>query len=199
LVNEAGEKVTNKAEIGNLINRPTYFSEVGEKLATDNEDSVISCNFTSTSLIRQQSASFYLKPITATEVLSHIKQLNPAKSNGSEGIPLKFLKMVGDVIAPILTNKYNNCIKVGNYPKILKIAQIIPIHKSGAKDQCSNFRPISLLSPFSKVFEKCLHERLYSYFKKFDLQNSSLALNKTVVHLMQLGCYIINFVKTLTK
>jgi len=77
LINEAGEKVTNKAEIGNLIN--TYFSEVGEKLAADIEDPVISYNFTSTSLIRQQSACFYLKTITATEVLSHIKQLNPAK------------------------------------------------------------------------------------------------------------------------
>jgi len=52
------------------------------------------------------------------KVLSHIKQLNLVKSNQPEGIPLKFLKILGDIIAPILTNMFNDCIKLGIYPKI---------------------------------------------------------------------------------
>ena len=42
----------------------------------------------------------------------------------------------------------------------------MPIFKNGAKDQGCNYRPISLLSPLSKIFEKCLYERLYTYLEK---------------------------------
>ena len=64
---------------------------------------------------------------------------------------------------------YNNCIESATYPKILKIGQIVPIYKGGAKDHGCNYRPITLLNPLSKVFEKCLHNRLHSYFNKYDI------------------------------
>jgi len=55
-------------------------------LAAEIEDPESPCNFSCTLLIAQQCASPYLKPIKITKVLSHIKQLNPAKSNGPERI-----------------------------------------------------------------------------------------------------------------
>ena len=73
------------------------------------------------------------------------------------------------IIAPVLTKLYNSCISTRTYRKILKIGQIVPIYKGNVKDQCCNYRPISLLrsfSKFSKIFEKCLYERIYSYFNK---------------------------------
>jgi len=84
-------------------------------------------------LIPNKTTSFYLKPITVDEVLSHIKQFNPAKSTGPEGISLKFITMGAEIIAPILVNLYNESIKIDTYPNILKIAQIVPLHKSGLK------------------------------------------------------------------
>jgi len=50
-------------------------------------------------------------------------------------------------------------------------SKVIPIHKTGDKQQCSNNQAITLLSPLSKLFEKCLHERLYrySYFEKYNI------------------------------
>ena len=65
------------------------------------------------------------------------------------------------IIAPVLTRLYNNCISSGTYPRIVKIGQIVPIHKGDAKNQCCNYRPISLLSSFSKIFENCLYKRIY--------------------------------------
>jgi len=131
----------------------------------------MSNKFSSTSLISSKTISFYLKPITLTEALRHIKQLNPAKSTGPEEIPLKFIAMGAEIIAPVLVHLYRpkECIKTGVYPNILKIAQVVPLHKSGLKTQCNNYRPTSLFSPFSKDFEKCLHEQLYIYFEKFKL------------------------------
>ena len=115
----------------------------------------------STSFITQRCTSFYLQPITESDILRHIRQLNPSKSTGPVGIAMSAL-----IIAPVLTRLYNSCISTETYPRILKIGKIIPIHNGDAKDHCCNYRPISLLSSFSKIFEKCLYERIYSYLNK---------------------------------
>ena len=77
--------------------------------------------------------------------------------------------MSAQIIAPILAKSYNTYIQTWMYPTILKVGQILPIFKSGAKDMCSNYRPISLLRPLTKIFEKCLYKRLFSYFEKFHI------------------------------
>ena len=59
----------------------------------------------------------------------------------------------------------------GCYPDVLKIAHVVPIHKDGSKDDCSNYRPISLLSNFNRIFEKIIYARIYKYFEKFNLLN----------------------------
>ena len=61
------------------------------------------------------------------------------------------------IIASVLTRLYNGCISTGTYTRILKkIGQIVPIDKLDAKDQCCNYRPITLLCSFSKILEKML-------------------------------------------
>ena len=144
-----------------------------------------SFQFSYTSLTSEKTTSFFLKPVCETEVLMHIRQINPDKSMEPEGTPRKYLKLSAQIISPILAKLYNNCIQSGTYPRALKVGQVVPIHKSGTKNACSNYRPISLLSPLTKLFGKCLHERLYTYLEKFKLltpnqfgfkQNSSTSL-----------------------
>ena len=83
-----------------------------------------------------------------------------------------------DVISPILNKIYNQCIITGLFPDVLKVAEVIAIHKADPKDICSNYRlspvcPISLLSPFAKIFEKCLNFQLYNYFSRNNLLNKN--------------------------
>jgi len=52
-----------------------------------------------------------------------------------------------------------------------KIAYVIPVHKSGPKKICNNYRPISLLSPYAKIFEKCLYNQLNNFFSSFQILN----------------------------
>ena len=102
-----------------------YFSEIGQKLAANIELTNSANIRISTSFITQ--FSFYLQPITESDILKHIRQLNLSKSTGPDGIPIKYIAMSALIIAPVLTRLYNSCISTGTYPRILKIGQIVPI------------------------------------------------------------------------
>ena len=67
----------------------------------------------------------------------------------------------------------NNCINKGIFPSILKIAKVIPIYKSGEKDLVSNYRPISILPHFSKIFEKILKENIVNFLNKHNVLSES--------------------------
>ena len=53
----------------------------------------------------------------------------------------------------------------GIFPKLLKIANVIPIHKKDNRLDCNNYRPISLLSNKSKIYEKCMRTRLTNFLR----------------------------------
>ena len=69
-------------------------------------------------------------------------------------------------MSPYLSDTFNKCYETGIFPNSLKIVKIIPVHKAKQKDIVSNYRPISLLSPISKVFKKLLYIRLERFFSK---------------------------------
>ena len=98
------------------------------------------------------------------EVVLEISQLNPKKANRPENIPNKFLNSLSPIISPYLANVFNKCFKIGMFPDIQKQAKVIPVYKSSPKNLPSNYRPISLLSPISKVFEKLLYMTLEKCF-----------------------------------
>ena len=52
----------------------------------------------------------------------------------------------------------------GSFPSCLKLARVIPIHKSGSKTDVKNFRPISTLPLIDKIFEGLIDSRLYYLF-----------------------------------
>ena len=58
---------------------------------------------------------------------------------------------------------FNLSFEQGIFPSSLKVSKVVPIHKKGDKSILSNYRPISILSVFSKLFEKLVHKRLISY------------------------------------
>ena len=77
--------------------------------------------------------------------------------------------MSAEIIAPTLKILFNTCIEQGIFPDRLKIAELTPIFKKGDKLNVSNWRPISLLSPFSKLFEIHLHTQLTKFINKHNI------------------------------
>ena len=154
--------------VSNMLNK--YFTNVGINLAAKISKPV-QCNFNITSLIHSNINSIFIQPIE-DEIRMHIRELDSSKSTGIHGIPIKYIKMAATVITPKLTQLFNICIKKGYFPQTLKIAAIVPILKKGNRENCCNYRPISILRPFAKIFEKWLHEQFNKFFIKNELISS---------------------------
>ena len=117
----------------------------------------------------QQTQSMYFSYVTDEEVCTIIKELKNKKSIGFDGIDVKILKHSAKIICKYLCIGLNKCISEGIFPRIMKIAKVIPIHKEGKKASPSNYRPISMLGNLSKIFEKVIQKRLIRYLEKFSL------------------------------
>ena len=84
-------------------------------------------------------------------------------SSGHDNINSKLFKAVDSCIIKPISILINKSIQHGIVPDIMKLAKVIPIYKAKAKDDFSNYRPISLLPTLSKGLEKVVHKRVYSF------------------------------------
>jgi hypothetical protein len=100
------------------------------------------------------SAQF--KYTSTSEIGNIIKALKPKDAKGYDDIPIKDLKWCAPFISSPMNYIFNKSIQKGTFPSRLKYSTIIPIYKSGDKLNMSNFRPISILICFSKIFEKII-------------------------------------------
>ena len=93
-----------------------------------------------------------------------ISQLNTAKTCQNADTPTKIIKLNKDIFEKFISNNFNHCVDEGKFPYELKHTDVIPVHKK--KDKCvkENYRPVSILTNISKVYEKLLYAQLYSYF-----------------------------------
>jgi len=108
-------------------------------------------------------SSFYLHETSAEEIMHITDTLTEKKGTRQNDIHVKILKLCSEILSLFLAKLFNNCINQDTYPQNFKCAQVSPIHKSGPENVCTNCRPISVLSPLNKIFEKLRYDRLYHY------------------------------------
>ena len=97
------------------------------------------------------------------EILEKISNFGNKKVTGINSIPLKILKLAKEPIAQYLRNINDLPFAAGIFPDSLKLQKITPICRKGSKLECSNYRPISLLSKLDKI-EKLMH-KIYGILK----------------------------------
>ena len=112
--------------------------------------------------------NFHVINVTKDEVLENIKKLGKNKSSGPFSIPVNILKDYTSILADPLVYIINKSLNEGIFPTLVKSARVCPIYKKGDRFKCENYRPISLLSNVSKIFEIIHHDQL-SKFRLFKL------------------------------
>ena len=104
------------------------------------------------------------------EVLKILNSLDPNKSTGPDNLPVKFLKLIALLIAKPLSQLFNKSLSQGIYPNEFKKANVKPIFKSkGSPSDPTCYRPISILSAISKVFEKIVYKNIYQHITDHSL------------------------------
>ena len=112
--------------------------------------------------------SFFISPTGSSEIGSIIYQFHKGNSVGPYSIHINLLhKILCPNIASSLASLINEIqsFSTGIFPDKLKVAKVIALHKKGATDNPSDYRPISLLSIFSKIYEKLMHKRFYNFLE----------------------------------
>ena len=112
------------------------------------------------------SGTFFLKPVTESELLEICRSLKNTNSIGFDDISCTVLKQISYAIVKPLVHIFNASFSLGIFPSKLKIAKIIPVYKKDDKHLFQNYRPISILPNISKLIEKCAFNRLYSFLCK---------------------------------
>lgn len=103
--------------------------------------------------VLENEQTIYLDMVTPIEIVEIAGKIKNKYSSGDDELPTTIMKESVGSIKEILAYIVNNSLKFGVFPDQLKLAMIIPIHKSGTKTIMENYRPISLLPSFSKIFE----------------------------------------------
>ena len=112
-------------------------------------------NATNDSRIQQ-----YIDTLCSLGCYPIINRLDSKKSCGHDDIPVLTLKLSKYLLAPLLSNVINESICDGVFPNNLKIAKVVPIFKTGDSEIPTNYRPISVLTYFSKILKRCCTEDL---------------------------------------
>ena len=75
------------------------------------------------------------------------------------------IKLNSDIFSNLIYKHFNCCTDKGEFPSDLKHADIVPIYKKNNKCEKENYRPVSILSNLSKIYEKLMYNQLYEYFE----------------------------------
>lgn len=168
-LNILDKELTNPQEIAEMFNKH-YVSVVDSMI-----DDSVKGSFTECFKIAYTSKFplIQLTPVTPHEIVSIINSLKSKHSYGFDEITSVLLKKCSHLISKPLSHICNNMLKTGTFPERLKLSIVKPMYKKGAKEKMENYRPISLLSTFSKILEKCIYSRLVNHFEHLNILTDS--------------------------
>ena len=155
------ERIICRRVIANKFNE--YFSSLARNLNREayNEMPITSFPSFESFMSAPCKNSMFMEDCDANEINEIIRDFANGKSSD---IPIILIKRSCAIISPILSALINKGLSIGTFPKILKVGRITPVFKKGDKELIQNYRPVSTLPVFGKIFEKVIYARLYKFF-----------------------------------
>ena len=158
-----------------------FFSEIGPKLVSKIPYSFISFEH----FLHGDYPSLEEKPITDDELNEALQTLKTKKSSE---ISSDVIKHISPSVFEPMRYIFNLSIEKGIFPDQLKVAKVTPLFKKGDYALMDNYRPISVLPCFSKILERIIYIRLFSFFsenkKQFGFQKQH-STDHAIVHLVK--------------
>ena len=173
-----GQRIANRRIIANKFNE--YFtslaSNLNEQILSNDYVTIDPINSFVQYLSTSVNSSIFLEDTTPLEIVEIITNLKNGKASD---IPIIVLKRPAKLLSTILAQLYNNCMQSGIFPSIFKVGKVTPIHKKDNKALIENYRPVSILPIFGKIFERIIYNRLYKFLtSKGVLQDEQFGFRK---------------------
>ena len=152
--------IRGNTEIAESFNN--YFTNIGQTLSRK----IPSSRSNPISFLSQRCLnSLYLHPVDSEEVNKVVKQLKDVSAGWDDLKPVVIKKKAAAPILDPLTYIINLSLAEGVVPTEMKIANVTPIYKSGDHSSLTNYRPVSVLPVFSKILERIMYDRVFSFLK----------------------------------
>ena len=139
-----------------------YFANTGENLSSKIPKPSKPINEYLTKIERNEK-SLFLRPTSEQEINKIIEMLPNKNSSGYDNISNILLKKLKFAILKPLNIIFNKSITSGIFPENMKLADVFPLHKGKERFLPTNYRPISLLLTISKILEKLIYTRTYTF------------------------------------
>ena len=157
--------------------RNVLVSDVSEKANIFNSFFAKQCSLIETASVLPPEAFITNARLTnldfdEAKVLALVESLNVNKAHGWDGISTRMAKICGESLVKPLMNIFQFSFSSETFPSKWKRGNIVPVYKKGDKSIIKNYRAVSLLPIFGKIFEKCIYDTLYSYFETHSLFSS---------------------------
>ena len=152
------KNIMDEKEIADYFNK--YFTDIGLNLTSKIDTTAQYQHY----LCTPTTSNVNLQFTNANEILNVINKLPTKTSSGHDQISCKILKEIKDIISEPLAVLTNQVFNTSIFPAKLKLAKVIPLYKKGDISSIENYRPISLLSSFSKVIEQIIFNQLFHFF-----------------------------------
>ena len=143
-----------------------FFAKIGKTVS----ESVPSPTTSFHSHLQDRSfVNFFMQPTDIYEIKNVVTNLKTKCTIGFDSLSTKLIQQtIGEIIIPF-RHIINQSFVTGVVPENLKVAKVIPIYKSGNKNVCNNYRPISILPALSKIMGKIVCNRLVNYLEKYNI------------------------------
>lgn len=153
--------VVNK-ETANRFN--TFFATVGIQVQKQ-------LNTLITPPILNKKGIFKFKPESSEKIKYLIDRIKPNVATGNDELSAKLIKAATPIILEDLKNMINLSYETQTFPDQLKIATVRALHKKGGNNDPEQYRPVSILTAISKIFERSAVEQIVSYYDSQNLLN----------------------------